>query len=332
MKSISAPVFRQGGLAPQSFRTPDLINISSLVDAHSPRSSGEDAEHVRRLASSDLPFPPIIVHRPTMRVIDGMHRVRAARLRGENTIEVEFFDGSEDDAFLIAVKINAKHGLPLSTADRTAAVLRIFRSHPQLSDRLIAEATGLSARTVGTIRRRVPGAELPSRVRVGKDGRVRPLNAAEGRRTAAAIIAANPGASLREVAEQAGVAVSTVRDVRERLKAGRDPVPRRLLQLEDHGDDAEVVVLAAGSGAPSARDHPVSPAVALQRLRRDPSLRFTDAGRSLLRVMGSHVFDNDMWEQLVDGVPAHCASSVASLARRLSEDWLSFAQRVEARD
>ena len=41
-----------------------------------------------------------------MRVIDGMHRLRAAILNGRSSIEVEFFDGSDEEAFIRAVEQN----------------------------------------------------------------------------------------------------------------------------------------------------------------------------------------------------------------------------------
>src|SRR5436190_22914423 len=97
------------------------IPIGSLLPADSPRLEGERIDHVRALADATVDLPPILVHRPSMRVIDGMHRLRAAQLRGEETVEVQFFDGGEDLVFVAAVQANISHGLPLSLADRQAA-------------------------------------------------------------------------------------------------------------------------------------------------------------------------------------------------------------------
>ncbi len=134
-----------------------MVPVSALQDADSPRISGEDAEHVRRLAEV-AQWPPITVHRPSMRVIDGMHRLNAARLRGQGEIEVRFFDGTAPEAFVLAVRLNTRHGLPLSLSDRKAAADRILASHPQWSDRLVASVTGLAAKTVAEIRRRAQDA------------------------------------------------------------------------------------------------------------------------------------------------------------------------------
>ncbi|MCX4231292.1 MULTISPECIES: helix-turn-helix domain-containing protein [Streptomyces] len=162
-----------------------------------------------------------------MRVIDGMHRLLAARLRGQQTIEVEFFDGSPEDAFLRAVASNVPHGLPLSLADRRTAAARIIASHPQMSDRAIARAAGLGAKAVAAIRRRSSGGVPQLGARVGRDGKVRPLSSVEGRRRAAELIAERPQASLREVARYAGISPATVSDVRKRLESGQAPVAER---------------------------------------------------------------------------------------------------------
>src|SRR4051794_21642932 len=95
----------------------ETIAIRSLRTARTPRLSGENPDHVRTLAETDGTLPPIIVHRPTMRVIDGMHRLRAAQWCDRDEIEVRFFDGSETEAFVLAVQSNIVHGLPLSVAD-----------------------------------------------------------------------------------------------------------------------------------------------------------------------------------------------------------------------
>ena len=66
---------------------PVTVPVSSLLSGDSPRLAGENLEHVQLLAVVQG-LPPILVHRSTMRVIDGMHRLRAAKLRGDETIAV----------------------------------------------------------------------------------------------------------------------------------------------------------------------------------------------------------------------------------------------------
>ncbi|SER72232.1 hypothetical protein SAMN05216188_114156 [Lentzea xinjiangensis] len=284
------------------------VGIASLVLSGSPRRSGVDEEHVRTLASTDDPLPAITVHRSTMRVLDGAHRVHAALLRGETHIDVVFYDGNEADAFVLAVKSNVRHGLPLSAEDRIRAAERIIASHPDWSDRGIASVSGLAAKTVAAVRQRV--SPEGRRSRTGRDGKVRPINSADGRRRASRLISENPGMSLREIAESAGIAPATARDVRERMRAGEDPVPPQQRRR--------------------AAVPPVTPPD-LRSLRRDPSLRFSEAGRVILRLMDTHTITADGWQQLADSVPSHCADAVADLARLSAEALQGFAHQVRRR-
>jgi hypothetical protein len=48
-------------------------------------------------------------------------------------ILARFYDGTEVGEFVLAVKVNSAHGLPLPLAHRTAAAARIAASHPQWS-------------------------------------------------------------------------------------------------------------------------------------------------------------------------------------------------------
>ncbi|MEU7136277.1 streptomycin biosynthesis protein [Streptomyces sp. NPDC046261] len=319
---------------PEQQRTA-VLPLCALLPSDSPRVAGEDPLHVQALARLDAPLPPIVVHRETLRVVDGMHRLRAARLRGDERIAVRFFDGSAEDAFVHAVRLNIRHGLPLTQADRTAAAERIIRSHPHWSDRLIASATGLAASTVAALRRRATGAAPQVKARTGRDGRVRPVNAAEGRRRAGALIAAKPQASLREIADGAGIAVGTARDVRLRIRQGQDPVPKKLRDAESRMQDTQTCARPAPAPAVAAAEPAPTGAVntdpPLKKLCKDPSLRFTEDGRALLQLLSAHTLGGTRWRRLLDAVPAHRRAMVAQAARYCGESWLRFAIELERR-
>jgi ParB-like chromosome segregation protein Spo0J len=306
-----------------------LVSIGSLKLSGSPRLDGEDPAHVRLLMDVDDELPPILVHRQTMRVIDGRHRLRAATLRGATEIAVEFFEGDENDAFIMAVKANVAHGFPLSLADRRAAAARIVELHPEWSDRAIAAAAGLSADTVGAIRRRSTAGSEQLNVRVGRDGRVRPVDPAQGRLRASEMFAVRPHASLREVAREAGIAVGTVRDVRERIRCGLDPVPGGPAKNTSENapkDDAARAEKLDPQPSPAELEDMISK---LQNLRKDPSLRFTDAGRRLLRLLDQHALSPEEKAWLVTSVPMHCANVIADLARVYSTVWQGLADAIE---
>ncbi|WP_256260142.1 ParB N-terminal domain-containing protein [Streptomyces atratus] len=307
----------------------EAVPIGLLLRADSPRRLGENDEHVRALAESEEPLPPIVVHRPSMRVIDGMHRLLAARWRGSSEIEVQFFDGPTEDAFVLAVRANVGHGLPLSLADRTAAAARIIHSHPDLSDRAIASLTGLSAKTVGAQRLRAFG-PLQQSARIGRDGRVRPLNSAQGRRIAARLIAEDPTASLRTIARKAGISPGTVRDVRERLKRGDNPVPSRRQPGSPKPASKRMPPPRPATPPPAHHRYPARmPAEAreamFRSLCRDPSLRMTETGRLLLRMMELHLTEDHQWHRIVEAVPAHCADSISAMATACAEVWQELA-------
>ncbi|MFB7668157.1 hypothetical protein ACFC1R_30260 [Kitasatospora sp. NPDC056138] len=282
-----------------------------------------------------------------MKVIDGQHRLLAARLRGDQEIEVSFFDGDAEAAFVIAVEANRAHGLPLTQADRTAAASRILKAHPYWSDRAIAAAAGLSAVTVSGIRQR-ESAGSPLEARIGRDGKVRPLSAAEGRRLAGKLIAEQPGASLREIAKVAGIAPATVRDVRDRMRRGQDPVPPKQRATEslpklrtEEAVPRQCVMRMAQSGqrhgvvrsrlAPPGTDAVTRPTDIVERLRRDPSLRFNEARRSLLRWLGSQATGSQQWNEFLEQVPPHAAKAIAEFARACAQHWNSFAEELESR-
>jgi ParB-like chromosome segregation protein Spo0J len=303
-----------------------LLPIHAVLPADSPRLSGENLQHARLLAESDAELPPILVHRQTMRVIDGMHRLRAAVLRGQEKIAARLFDGGEDAAFVIAVETNVAHGLPLSLADREAAAARIVGSHPQWSDRAIASVTGLSAKTVAAIRRGTTGDEPQLHTRIGRDGRVRPVNGAEGRRRASELFAQQPNASLREVARGAGISPGTARDVRERIRRGEDPVPRRQRgnppRPEPPALERELRQLVSSRRCGNPRDRERI----LGDLRRDPSLRFADSGRNLLRWLDARANATEGWDKVVPSMAPHCYYAVTDLACAIAEEWLDLAE------
>jgi ParB-like chromosome segregation protein Spo0J len=306
------------------------VAIGSLSVADSPRMSGENSEHARVLAETQEQLPPIIVHRATMRVIDGVHRLRAAKLRDQDQISVRFFSGNEEDAFVLAVRSNIAHGLPLSLAEREAAARRIVTSHPQWSDRMIASMSGLAAKTVAVIRRRHPGASDEAGARIGRDGRVRPIDRSAGRALAADLITSNPDLSLRQVARVAGISPETARNVRNRLRRGEDPLPgqgRDKRSREGGRPEGRRAELA--NGAERARASTEDRARIIRRLGADPALRFTETGRTLLRLLHIHLMTKQDWAKIGENVPPHCSTVVVHLARECAQHWAEFADQVE---
>ncbi|MFD7120767.1 streptomycin biosynthesis protein [Streptomyces sp. NPDC059892] len=297
--------------------------------ADTPRTTGENLEHIRMLAGAVGEFPPIVVHRPTMRVVDGLHRLRAAELRKQEFITARMFEGDEAETFVLAVQANLAGALPLSVADRKAATARIVASHPQWSDRLIASVTGLSAKTVAEVRRKQPAATTrrPDS-RIGRDGRVRPVDAGEKRRLASELITRNPELSLRQIAKAVGISPETARSVRNRVLRDEDPPER------EPGDAGRTAGPPPRSGPDDAHtrtgsgQEPQDRAAVIQRLRTDPSLRYSESGRTLLRLMEAHTLSGETWATLANCVPAHRRHAVAGAAMEYARGWRALAEQL----
>jgi ParB-like chromosome segregation protein Spo0J len=297
------------------------VPINLLVVDRSPRLDGEDAGHVELLAESISALPPIIVHCATMRVIDGVHRLRAAQLRGNTTIDVVFFDGDENEAYVLSVKQNTMHGRPLTRADRKSAAQRIVAIHPEWSDRAIAKVTGLSPKTVASLR--LHPIER-SAARVGLDGRVRPVDHRSGYRRAGQYLAGHPEATADDLAQASGLSRRSARRVRRRFTDGQDKRSAPQHVQRPPGDD---------TGQQSVQERDVRLAGAgevLRTLRTDPSLRFTDGGRALLQLLSASVPWDQNPDQMIDNLPPHCIQASAEAMHTCARTFQTIAEKLEA--
>lgn len=314
-------------------RGPWILSLASLKLGRSPRLEGSNEEHIARLAEVDGELPPILVDRRTMEVVDGAHRFMAAVANGKDAIEVEFFDGTAEDAFLCAVEANVRHGFPLSRADRRAAAARIIVSHPEMSDRAIAEVVGMTGKIVAEIRHLEQDASSVPSARVGRDGRTRPLSTVEGRLRAAEMLTSRPQSSLREVAKISGISPNTVADVRRRLARGEEPIPAPPASDSGRRPDSRVSPATCGSEPrPVRASLPplMDPADIVAKLVRDPSMRHKQAGRQLLRLLQESASGLLRPASLAAAVPSHSISMVVQLARQYAQLWNDFAQELES--
>nr|WP_326701853.1 ParB N-terminal domain-containing protein [Streptomyces sp. NBC_01754] len=325
---------------PPHFTRP--VPVTILAPADSPRLSGIDEAHARQLAEVYALLPPILVHRPTMRVIDGMHRVRAAIISGLDVIDAQFFDGDENEAFIQSVARNIAHGLPLSLADRKAAARRILAAFPAMPDRSVALYTGLDTKTVAEARRSA-APDSPPRAGTTGDGQARPPHPAPGHRAPTGATAHRPEPPPGAVAQEPGLSPVTVHDVRRHR--GEEPVPANRAgasfpQAPGLPDPVPTRGNTPGTGRRPARRvlrRPARPQASrsspdlLRSLAADPSLRNSEAGRTFLRWLHSHFFTDEAWRRQIEAVPPHCTDAVAEIALKCSDIWLRFAQELSDR-
>lgn len=204
------------------------FNLADLRLTLSPRFGTRDRDHVRALAECFDQLPPILVYEPSNEVVDGIHRVMAARQLGLATIRGRVLQGPEDEAYIAGVSANIAHGKPLTVAERRAAARRILASHPEWSDRRIGMLCGLSSQTVAGQRQALGTEQVQPAVRIGKDGRARPADPSVARLRVAKLVEAEPDAPLRDLARRAGTSQATVLDVKRRIHRGESPLPHRL--------------------------------------------------------------------------------------------------------
>ena len=294
---------------------PTRVPIDDLQPGDTPREGGEDPQHCMVLAGIESGLPPLLVHRSSMRVIDGMHRLAAAKRRGDTHVDVVLYDGTPEDAFVLGVRANTSHGRPLTLNERRHSARRILASHPDWSDRAISAVCGLSASSIASLRHRDAGGPVLSR-RLGLDGRRRPSDTTEARREAARLLGENPNLSLRYVARATGISPGTVRDVRDRLRRGDRP---ELTQVTGQ------VVAGGYDGSPEAF------AGALDHLSHDSALLATPEGKDLLDWLGEHLVTDEDWEDRSHAVPVSRVYLVAAAARACAKSWSAFADELERR-
>jgi ParB-like chromosome segregation protein Spo0J len=272
-----------------------------------------------------------------------MHRLAAAKLNGGKTINACLIDCTDEEALVLAIKSNTLHGLPLSKADRISGAKRILIAHPDWSDRAVASVTGMSAKTIAVLRNRSSGEVLPFEKRLGRDGKRRPVSAAEGRKRAAAYLHAHPDASLREVAREADVSVGTVHSMRRKMHREPDPTTpaparpdpvapwraSRVQSIATAGQPAKVIAPGRHEDKHSRQQtwSAISPKVA-----NDPALRYTEGGRAFLRWMAQHALHAEDWRELVGAVPVHWATDVTAIAESVSAEWHMFAAQLRNRN
>lgn len=296
------------------------VEIKLLKLEMSPRFGGQDLDHVRTLSFRFDDCPPILVERSTSTVIDGVHRVLAAKMLGRDTIGVHYFEGSHEDAFVEAVRANVTHGKPLTLAEREAAAGKLLEMHADWSNRLIGHVCGLSDKTVGRLRKTT--AELPQlSSRVGRDGRHRPVDSRPLRNEIAEALRARPDSNPEELAQLLSTSASTVRDVRNRLQRGDSPTP------SERGVKAGDQQRSASTKSNGAR-RAVSAAI---EWRDDRAILALPRGTELAEWLDQTKIRASRWASLVDEIPLGRIPQLIEEAQARAVEWSNFATALEAR-
>jgi ParB-like chromosome segregation protein Spo0J len=298
-----------------------MIAIDAIHLGPSMRTAGIDPLHVAALAEVAALWPPIVVNRADSSVVDGHHRIAAARQLGLRELSVTWFDGSVEDAYLEFVRCNVGHGLPLTLAERRHAARRMLRSYAERSDRAIAAVCGVSATTIARLRKELGPVDWTSdgtggaKGRIGRDGRVRPLNGMALRSRIAQELALRPEASLRAIAGTVGASPETVRSVRNELRAGSGAAK----YAATGGPDVISVLNVAPVETPIA-----PPSEDRAFTDRDGGQEFVDWFEA------TSVESLDPWSH-IEAIPLSRVYEIADVARSRAEFWTRFANVLETR-
>jgi hypothetical protein len=300
-----------------------LVAVAGLSTDSTFRSGGLCAEQINRLAEVGGPWPPILV-RPDGLVIDGAHRVAAARRLGRARIEAHYFAGGPQDAFVEFVRRNVAQGLMLTLAERKQAAVRVLRVNAHWSDRRVADLCVLSPKTVGRLRLSVvppnqKGAQWDAEVREGRDHRLRPARRGSVRGRVIEALRAQPEASLRTIASAVGVSPETVRLVR--LNLASDPGDRE-------GQISGPIVEPKPHIGTEPMGHLDSPSNL--DWRSDPAITSSAHSVDLVGWLERTCVDSTDSEW-IEMVPLSRVYLVAEEARRRSKAWLHWAQALEDR-
>jgi ParB-like chromosome segregation protein Spo0J len=311
------------GLAEKQARD-HMVPVASLRCGPSPRRGSVRADHVEALMQTHAGWPPILVHQDSLVVIDGHHRMAAARTLGLSSIEVVYFNGDDDDAEIEAIRRNVTHGLPLTLAERQAAIKRLLKRRPDWSDSRIADICGVSSRTVGRCRKETEPSPSNLDRRVGRDGKRRPTNPEAVRGRVVQLLDARPGLSLRQAAAEVGASKETIRSVRKRLEASVSADKRSGL----------VVTLPCEA-------MPLPPSVVVGESPHTPRSRIswsadsacssTLDGQAFACWFDAHSVQDVQPITYTSSVPLSRIYDVIDESRRRSEFWASFAAKLRDR-
>lgn len=131
----------------------EYVKLSEIVLTNDiyPRKKPENSKifEYKELIEDGVKFPPIVVNKRTMHLIDGYHRYKACKSLGFLDIEVEFIDIPEEFEWLEAIYRNTKHGIPLKRSEIKAMFEKHFlQAKGKVNAEEFAEKLGVSKRTI----------------------------------------------------------------------------------------------------------------------------------------------------------------------------------------
>jgi len=146
-KSI-AEIIKQRGLTPAKPISTNSIKID--LTWWDREGYNDDAIERYRQLYEDGTENPILIQKDSKLLIDGFHRIIAAREAKKDRVLAIELDVADHEIPLLQILANCRHGVPLSHTERDKAIIRSYvLGH--YTQQEIAEITGLSQRRVSEI-------------------------------------------------------------------------------------------------------------------------------------------------------------------------------------
>ncbi len=130
-------------------QTADRIQLKEIIQDRSVWLRSEyDTEALKRYRESIDRLPPVRVDRFSRVLLDGFHRVRVLKEKGNEEIPVIFEECSSKKQLARALELNL-HGTPIPIEQRNKVLIKL--SNQGLTQKEIAKASGLSQKRVSQI-------------------------------------------------------------------------------------------------------------------------------------------------------------------------------------
>lgn len=194
-ETTATPVTASPGFVPSTepYKTRlalDLIRTDGGTQLRTKAKSNTIADYADAMRKGAEFLPVLVVYDGQHYwLVDGFHRVAAAKQAGKIEVLAEIYEGTLRDALLHAVKANATNGLPRSNADKRAAVKVLLQDEEwgQWSDGEIARRCAVSDRFVSKVRKKLSpnGSELGAKRKVKRGGKTFKMRPPSGKGSAA---------------------------------------------------------------------------------------------------------------------------------------------------
>ena len=137
-----------------------------------------DQDTVERYMETFDRLPPITVFSVdgTLKIVDGEHRLTAAKRLDLAEIDADIKEGTDSEAREYAYLANLHHGRPLNRKEKQKVIEGMLRLHSERADNWIAEDVGCKSETVSTRREELESTFQIGKLDelIGKDGKPRP--------------------------------------------------------------------------------------------------------------------------------------------------------------